>query len=221
MQNLCIYKIENKINGKVYIGQTIRGLNHRKNQHIQRFKSCERDHKLYLAFNKYGMNNFVFEVIFCTFDKSYLNDLEIHFIKEYNSYNRGYNMTMGGDTVSVETREKLSKIFKGRKVTWMDKVLESRRNNPNKRDPKDFVPKGSDSNLSKTYEILLPNGTIEIVKGLRAFCKTKSIDHSTLLGTISGKQTHHKGYRIISKFNDYPEGEYTQVSGNGECPISL
>ena len=55
-----IYKITNKLNGKVYIGQSI-NIKQRWKQH--RTNATVRKENLYLAFQKYGLENFSFEVL--------------------------------------------------------------------------------------------------------------------------------------------------------------
>lgn len=57
-----IYKIENKLNGKKYIGQTIKSLEKRFSQHKNNYtKSYFSQLALYQAFQKYGIDNFSFE----------------------------------------------------------------------------------------------------------------------------------------------------------------
>ena len=59
-----IYKITNKINGKSYIGKTLKSIEERWTEHCQDYKR-ERNEKrpLYLAMNKYGIENFLIEKI--------------------------------------------------------------------------------------------------------------------------------------------------------------
>ena len=52
---MIIYKITNKINGKVYIGQTIQPLKKRWNLHRAKKSGCP---ALTRAFEKYGKDNF-------------------------------------------------------------------------------------------------------------------------------------------------------------------
>lgn len=158
MKNL-IYKITNTVNNKVYIGQTTQGLLQRQREHVSRFNRGERDHKLYQAFRKYGIECFTFEVICYALCETYLDALEIAFITNYNSYNKGYNMTVGGDTVSKETRQKLSAIFKGRKITWYDKIVETKRKN-------NTLGNGSQT----TYKVQNPQGAILTGENLNLFC---------------------------------------------------
>lgn len=94
-----IYKIENKINGKVYIGQSV-DIERRWNEHKSRSLSKKHDKdynmKIYKAIRKYGLNNFKLSIIEeCSEDK--LRDKEIYWINYYNSMdsNFGYNTANG------------------------------------------------------------------------------------------------------------------------------
>lgn len=93
---MLIYKITNKLNGKVYIGQTTKTLDIRRKGHIQAAKDGV-NHHLYNAMNKYGIDNFEFEEICKANSKSELNYLEAKYILEYDSVRNGYNMGYGGD----------------------------------------------------------------------------------------------------------------------------
>ncbi len=117
-----IYKIENLINKKVYIGQTIQPFQKRKDAHIYELrKGTKTNRKFQNAWNKYGEENFKFEVIErCR--KSELNHRERYYVNKYNSYCNGYNLTTGGQknfkhSHNEGTKEKLSKIGK---ILWKD-----------------------------------------------------------------------------------------------------
>jgi len=91
-----IYKITNMINNKCYIGQSVNIKQRWKNHKTVNPKDHEYNYPLYQAFRKYGINNFNFEVIEeCSIDE--LNNKEEYWIKYYNSYNNGYNQTLGGN----------------------------------------------------------------------------------------------------------------------------
>lgn len=91
-----IYKIENLINGKCYIGQSI-NIELRWKRHKEAVNTC--DYPLYLAIRKYGIENFSFDIV-QECEPSELDELEIHWIKYYNSYYDGYNQTRGGNQYS-------------------------------------------------------------------------------------------------------------------------
>lgn len=106
-----IYKITNTINQKIYIGQASdyqkRIKSHKAN--FNRFIKDPIKHKsgclfLYNAFKKYGIDNFVFELIEeC--DVIDLNEREQHWLDFHQSYNRenGYNLAkIAGSCLGVK-----------------------------------------------------------------------------------------------------------------------
>ena len=96
VKNVCgIYKVTNKINGKVYIGQSV-DIGRRWHQHM----TAEDDIYLHKAIQKYGVENFEWEVIEQCKKKD-LDEREIYWIEYYDSYNKGYNCTKGGDVGPV------------------------------------------------------------------------------------------------------------------------
>ena len=97
-----IYKWENKINHKCYIGQSV-DLGSRLRHHVNNYKHHRYDAPLYRAFDKYGIDQFDVEILY-QFEnlvdgiKALLDRLEIACIEQYNSYGKtGYNQTRGGD----------------------------------------------------------------------------------------------------------------------------
>ena len=100
-----IYCITNQINGKRYIGQTRTTIEHRWGQHKADSKTS--NYALYQAIKKYGINNFIIEEVekieADTMDEIILmlNELEVYYIDKYEtiiSGNKGYNMTIGGNS---------------------------------------------------------------------------------------------------------------------------
>lgn len=103
-----IYCIENQINHKKYIGQTMRGINARWAMHQRDYQQSRCSHyPLYRAMNKYGVNNFICNLIE-EVDEDKLDEREKYWIQYYDSYNSGYNCTLGGDgrpTVNVSDEQ--------------------------------------------------------------------------------------------------------------------
>ena len=120
---MIIYKATNNINGKVYIGQTIRTLQLRKKEHFRDAKKC--NHSFANALNKYGEENFYWMVLNECDDINLLNRLEDYYISCYDSMNRekGYNLTSGGLNFirSEETRKKFSEANTGEKNSMFGK----------------------------------------------------------------------------------------------------
>ena len=90
-----IYIIKNKINNKVYIGQTTNTVQYRFAQHLTNADLEYKNGHLYNAMKKYGKENFYVETIEEVSNKN-LNEREIYWIA-YDSFNNGYNSTIGGE----------------------------------------------------------------------------------------------------------------------------
>ena len=88
-----IYKIQNKLNGKIYIGQSV-NITRRLWEH-KASKNAKPGHIDYYI-QKEGIDNFEYDIIEeC--DKDSLIEREMYWIQYYNSYNNGYNLTLGGE----------------------------------------------------------------------------------------------------------------------------
>lgn len=121
-----IYKIENNINDKIYIGQTIRSLKERLANH--KIASKNEDTALYRAFNKYGENNF-FITLIEEVDIKKLNEREEYWIKYYDSYNKGYNSTLGDGGIKRLNYDIIKKYWdEGYSITEISKKTEYYRN---------------------------------------------------------------------------------------------
>jgi group I intron endonuclease len=111
-----IYRITNKVNGKVYVGQTRQEVRERWYQHKDPQSGCR---KLRNAIQKYGADNFALDIICVCFDDD-LCRFEMEYIKKYDSCENGYNCTPGGEGVTVwtdEMRKALSLKMTGRKLS--------------------------------------------------------------------------------------------------------
>lgn len=90
-----IYKATNKINGKIYIGQT-NNLKRRFYEHISDSRSCHQPFDK--ALRKYGIDNFDIKIIDSSNQKDKINKLEIYYISKFNSkVPVGYNVANGGE----------------------------------------------------------------------------------------------------------------------------
>ena len=119
-----IYIITNKINNKIYVGKTERTIETRWKEHINAMSSSNKKHyKLYAAMNKYGIENFSIDLLEkCP--NSLLNEREIYWIKKLNSYDKGYNMTLGGDGTSSIEEEKIFELWnQGQSVSQISETL--------------------------------------------------------------------------------------------------
>ena len=107
---MILYKITNKIDGKSYIGQTIRSLDERWRQHCANSSTCG---YISSALKKHGKENFTITEIGGANSQDELNYQEFMFIHKHNTLvPNGYNLRVGGQAggrPSKELRKKMSK----------------------------------------------------------------------------------------------------------------
>lgn len=119
MENTGIYKIVNLINNKCYVGST-NNFNRRKKEHFRLLKQSKSHSSiLQKAVNKYGIDNFKFEILcYCNYDFIYkIEQLFVDEIKpEYNqcleivTCPKGYKHT-------EKTKKRFSELAKERHTT--------------------------------------------------------------------------------------------------------
>lgn len=152
-QLMVIYKITNTVNGKIYIGQSIRDVNIRFNEHLNDKTSNDYFH---LAIRKYiqeyGKDVFTLEVIDTATSIEELNVKEIYWISHFRTFVgfsdcNGYNSSRGGtdnpmfnETIkekhntrmrSAEVRAKISNTMK-QKIANKELFTEMHRQNISK-----------------------------------------------------------------------------------------
>lgn len=117
---ICVYKISNTINDKVYIGSTT-NLNSRIVQHrydsINRPNNCP---KFYNAINTIGSEHFYVEILetYTAINMEDLHDKESFYINKFNSIEFGYNERLDINNkciMSIDTKTKMSISSKN---TW-------------------------------------------------------------------------------------------------------
>ena len=97
-----IYKVTNKINNKVYIGQTIQTLSQRRNKHYYKANNEANINTHFInALRKYPKESFSWEIIDQANSQEELENKDKYWIQYYNSINDGYNTKDGGETIIV------------------------------------------------------------------------------------------------------------------------
>lgn len=128
-RNYKIYMHKNKVNGKVYIGQTRRELNQRFGKDGSHYVGCK---LFYRAIKKYGWNNFEHVLLEENIkDSDTANEREMFYIEKYNSTdnNYGYNILRGGcytgDSCDSFTKEVHQYTIAGYYMKSYDSITES------------------------------------------------------------------------------------------------
>lgn len=125
LNNAGIYLIRNLVGNKIYVGST-NDLDRRKDEHFSKLRRNKHNNPhLQYSFNKYGEENFIFEIISyesvnSIIEERQLRDKEIwliNFLDEDKRYNVVLSATnpMYGRTHSEETKRKMSESQLGNK----------------------------------------------------------------------------------------------------------
>jgi hypothetical protein len=179
-----IYILENKVDGKCYVGQTTKIFKDRFKQH--------QIAPLYIgrALRKYGIENF--EIILLeNVPEEELDYWETHYIKECNSISpNGYNFDSGGNKNKhrcEETRKKISESNKGKIFSEEYKKKLSEAHKGKKRPPFTEEAKKKMSEIKKKAKIIPPSW-----KGKRHSEETKKKMSEVQKGHSVSKETKTK-----------------------------
>ena len=113
-----VYKVTNKVNGKIYIGWTSKSVTERWRVHQQQsFAPKGQRYHFQNAIVKYGPESFHVETLISSYDKSFSLQMEEYYIARFRTHlpTVGYNRTLGGEgnIPNEEQRRERSKRIKG------------------------------------------------------------------------------------------------------------
>ena len=172
--NYCVYVHINKINGKMYVGQTC-NIKERWRCHGKNYFACV---KFFNALKKYGWDNFIHEVIKDGLCKEEANILEKELIATFDTIKTGYNLKEGGARGKLSP-ESLKKMGDGvhRAFTERPEIIEKiRQAHLGKKVPKEVTQQAVLHNPRAIFvDINGENGTI------RYWARRLNISHIPLL----------------------------------------
>ena len=104
---MYIYKLTNLINKKAYVGLTTRSkLDKRIKEHLR-----DKESVISKAINKYGIANFLVEVIEELSDVEVLKEKEIYYIHHFNTLSpKGYNIITSVQNMNMQRKSRLYEI---------------------------------------------------------------------------------------------------------------
>lgn len=192
MGNMIIYQIINTVNGKKYVGQTIRGLKRRFQEHFHK-NSAFRCVGLSRAIVKYGKSAFKIEILeFCK-SREELDIREIYWIASLDTVApNGYNLKSGGSSskYSEESRIKMSKSATGRKDS-PETII--RKKLSNKKKPQGFSETMRLVKSKIAIPVLCQENGIQY-ESISVASKDLNVNPGHIHRIINGKLKSSKGY---------------------------
>lgn len=158
---------------KWYIGQTIHP-EARFKQHIDRAINKKYNTYFYNSIRKYGLANFVYCVLEENVLINNLNLREIEWIEYYDSFYSGYNMTLGGEGVKGQIREKNHMYGKHHSEEVKEKI--------------------SKSNSKKIIQYNLSGEFIQMFNSALEVTKTLNINNGNISSCCKGKLAQAGGF---------------------------
>lgn len=207
-----IYLITNKINGKLYVGQTHFTLEKRFQRHC--WKSAHVVMPIANAIKKYGKENFTIEELCQCSTQKELDNMEIYWANKLSTFcPNGYNLKVGraSGITSEETKEKISLANKGRKFSdehienlskshmgWKptNETKQKWRNCfQGKKQKPEHIKKRIDG-LKRVYHLLSPDNIKIKIKNMKQFCIDNNLSPSKMSEVINERKLHHKKWKL-------------------------
>lgn len=217
---MIIYLIRNKLNGKGYVGKTIRTLEVRIKEHVLNAIAHHVEMPIYAAIRKYGIDNFDTRILQECDDEQLLSELEKQWISELETFEHGYNATLGGDGPlgyrhTEETKRKMSESRKGEKnpmfgkswgkLQWTAEEL-AIRNEKLRKNPRCHLPRteedkkkiGAAASIHKRKAVekcMRDDGTVlDVYPSLQAAAIAVNGQANKISEVLCGRRVTHKGY---------------------------
>lgn len=186
-----IYRITCTLTGRFYIGSAI-NLQTRQAQHLYALRNNQHHTQpLQNAFNKYGEDAFTFEVIelvlpmFQVEREQYWLDA----LKPFGKRGFNINRTANKPAFSPETCERIRLAKLGHSVSQETRDKLRTTKTGRKRSPEAYA------SVKKMLIVTFPDGTEQVVHGIKLFCRDHHLDLSSLMRVAKGEYTQHKGYK--------------------------
>ena len=226
---MIVYLVTNKLNGKQYVGQTVRPLAQRWRRHG--WVSTQRcAHPLALAIQKYGKSSFLVEELEECGSQGQLDERETYWAKALNTFSpNGYNLRTGkGRGVAApEVGQRISAANKGRKFSEKHRRrlrdahlgvhLSSERVYGMRKRMRGIAPSeatrlGASEKNSKVYHLCNPQGVKVKIRNLRSFCRGRGLSYPKMCEMANNKRASYKGWTIPGVREEARHGQGTQAA---------
>lgn len=233
-----IYKATCLVNGKHYIGLSGQRIGYRITQH--RHQAIEGNCQVHFhrAIRKYGWENFNFEIVAFAISSEAAKLIEADLIQDYDSFNEGYNSTLGGEgcngfKMPREHVEKVRAYWTGRKkspeqIECMRQVALGRKHTDSAKEKcriaalKKVITDEVRENISlgalkRSDKLHFYNPNIGYFYGhIKELCNEfPHLNNSQLTSVKKGKRNHHHKWVVLSdEFNDMSLSERVEHINN-------
>ncbi len=220
-----VYKITNKLNGMAYIGQTVKPRLVRWAEHVKAAGNGS-EFVIHRAIRKYGPETFRVRVL-KRVTEPLLYAAEIHFIARHDTFNNGYNMTKGGEgvTMTPAIRRKIGAFWRGKKKP-VEQVARTAAKNRGQKRSVDFCTLMSEitrivpwqrelmvAGLRKHFNLLTLDERVEWRKRHQAHKHTKAAKR--MMSIIAKERWQDESYRrpmldMLSEMHARPTSDETR-----------
>lgn len=211
---MTVYLITNRVNGKMYVGQTIHSLPQRWGRHCWRSTTSTSSMPISHAIKKYGRDNFSIESLRQCSSQIELDFYELYYAHKLSTFSPlGYNLKAGsGPGIMAESvKVKIGQSNRGKKASRLSRLLLSISHKGLKQSeqaktklrelyrgkPVSLLgPAKASEVLSKNWLVTNPNGESMQVHNLTAFCKSTGLWPSGMSRVANGYVPQHKGWKV-------------------------
>lgn len=235
-----IYLITNQVNGKVYVGQSVR-IEERWSDHKRIAQNeLKIQYPLYLAMRKYGIENFKLTILEeCA--QELLDEREIYWIKFYHSCvydlnSNGYNITFGGSgntQISPQQIQNMVELWNnGKSVGEISKITDINNHaviNYLKQYSNYTVEEGDlrgriNNGISHRKSINVYDNRCVFIKtcnGYQALVDEFNINLASISDVLNNTYSQYKGYYLIRSEQNQKEELYTRIKKQNPKQILL
>ena len=208
----CVYMHKNKINDKVYIGQTGTSVEDRW-QNGKGYKGCTLFER---AIKKYGWENFEHIILEDNLTRQEVGVAENKFITLYDATNpeKGYNISTGGESghvgvkMSDEARRRMSEARKGKPFSQehKDKISAALKG---RRLPKESIDKIRIANSKSCVQLDLDGNFIQRYQTTREASLASGVSQDSICGALNkNKRQKTAGGFIWIQADEYDEPDF-------------
>lgn len=196
MNNYTIYIHKNKINGKIYVGQTCQKVEYRWNKG-KGYDTCP---LFYKAIQKYGWDNFEHIILLENLTKEQADIKEQEYIKYYKSNQKefGYNIQSGGNNHNV-TEESRQKSRDHALKLWQDDSFRTKQSERMKKlwQNEEYRQKQAEAIANKPPKTISPENKQKMLDGFQKYLQENGHPY----------QGKHRSKQTCQKISEKMKGE--------------